>query len=154
MKNRSAAVSFGLNEVVLTLLCAFSGFFDKTRNEIIYVIAITAVASSIPDVYAFYQEAQNEDKLSRGQAARQTGPVFIAEIMGAIALGVPLVVFRDRLTRTVMTFATGLGVILVNEIWIQQNNLSKIVETMLFAIFAIVISYILSGLIKKIFTVL
>jgi hypothetical protein len=151
MKDTNTALAFGLNEVVLTLLCAFTGFLDKSQKEILYVLAVTAVASSIPDVYSYYDEEQNEDKLSRSQAARRSVPVFVAELLGAVVLSLPLVFFKNRNARTAGTFIMGMALIVANETFLQKNSAGRVAEVMVSVSIAVFTSYVLVSLIKRLF---
>ena len=46
--------SFGLNVIVMSMLCALSGIFHKNKRDIMYIIFVTGFANIIPDIYAYY----------------------------------------------------------------------------------------------------
>ena len=146
---QSSAASFGVNEVVLTLLCAFTGFLDFSKRELLYVLAVTALASSIPDLFSFYTIARKDDKKSMKDSLLSTIPVMVSEIATTIVLGIPLFWFNRRKTRATFTLLTGFAMIALNQSLVLKSSLTETVETTFFAMLAVGLAYTISRLLQK-----
>ena len=47
------AVSFGINEQIMTLLAALGGLIKKSKKHLLGLLFIFALSSALPDIYAF-----------------------------------------------------------------------------------------------------
>jgi hypothetical protein len=147
------AVSFGANEQVMTLMCALTGFLSKDKKHIIYVLAITAIASSIPDVYSYYRENASKKDVSTLSAAGLGLCVFAMELIVAVILGLPLLLLKGKKKIVMCTYAMGLALIAVNEMYLLKNSFGTTLFAAVFAMCAVGISYLASKRIGKIFHV-
>ena len=146
---KSSAASFGVNEVVLTLLCAFTGFLDFSKKELLYVLAVTALASSIPDLFSFYTIARKDDKKSMKDAMLSTIPVMSSEILTTVLLGIPLFLFNKRKKRVIFTLLTGFAMIALNQSLILKSSMSETIETTIFAMIAVGVAYLVSRMLQR-----
>ena len=147
------AVSFGANEQVMTLMCALTGFLGQDKKRILYVLAITAIASSIPDVYSYYRENASKKDVSTLSAAGLSLCVFAMELVVAVILGLPLLLLKGKKTIVVCTYVVGLALIAVNEMYLLKNSFETTLFAAVFAACAVGFSYSASKRIGKIFRV-
>jgi Ca2+/Na+ antiporter len=147
---KDSAASFGVNEVVLTLLCAFTGFLDFSKRELLYVLAVTALASSIPDLFSFYTIARKDKKMSMKDSFISTLPVMGSEIVTTIILGIPLFMFNRRKARVFFTLLTGFSMIALNQSLVLKSDVSETIETTFFAMLAVGLAYVIARMLKKI----
>jgi hypothetical protein len=147
------AVSFGANEQVMTLMCALAGFAKKDKKRILYILAITAIAASIPDVYSYYRENASKRTVSNIAAAGLGLYVFAMEAFVAIILGLPLLLLKNKKASIICTYIVGVILICINELYILKNNPETAAFAAVFALCAVWLSYFLSKQIGKIFHV-
>ena len=147
------AASFGANEQIMTLMCALTGFLSKDKKRILYILAITAIASSIPDVYSYYRENASKKDTSTLAAAGLGLGVFAAEIIVAVILGLPLIFLKNKKTMIIGTYIMGVILIGINEVYILKNSLESGIFAAGFAMIAVWIAYLVSKQIGKLFGV-
>ena len=145
------AMSFGANEQVMTLMCALTGFLSKDKKGILYILAITAIAASIPDVFSYYRENATKKEVSNIAAAGLGMCVFGIELVVTIILGIPLLLFKNKTAIALGTYLFGIIIIFVNEIYLLKNSLKQAFLSSLFAMVAVWFSYIISKQIAKVF---
>ena len=146
----TSAASFGVNEVVLTLLCAFTGFLDFSKRELLYVLAVTALASSIPDLFSFYSIARKDKRMSMKDALLSTLPVMGSEIVTTMILGIPLFLFSQRKERVIFTLLTGFSMIALNQSIILKSKPEETIETTILAMMAVLTAYVIARILKAI----
>ena len=147
------AVSFGANEQVMTLMCALTGFLNKDKKRILYVLAITAIAASIPDVYSYYRENASKKDVSTLSAAGLGLCVFVMELIVAVILGLPLLLLKDKRKIVMCTYAVGLALIAMNEMYLLKNSVETALFATVFAACAVGFSYLVSKQIGKVFSI-
>jgi hypothetical protein len=145
------AMSFGANEQVMTLMCALTGFLNKDKKKILYILAVTAIAASIPDVYSYYRENATKKDVSNLAAAGLGMCVFGIELVIALLLGVPLLLLKNKKAIAAGTYSLGIIIIFINEMYLLKNSLEQAFLSSLFAMCAVWVSYFLSEQIAKIF---
>ena len=147
------AMSFGANEQVMTLMCALTGFLSKDKKRILYILAVTAIAASIPDVYSYYRENATKKDVSNLAAAGLGLCVFAIELVIALLLGIPLLLLNNKKAIAAGTYSLGLIIILINEMYLLKNSWEQALLSSLFAMGAVWLSYFLSKQIANFFNV-
>jgi len=141
------AVSFGINEQIMTLLAALGGLIKKSKKHLLCLLFIFALSSALPDIYAFTgtTEVRNKPlmKIKGGLS------VFITEMFCAFLIGLPLLFINNKIFAVICSIIVGLTVIILNEKLIQKKTIPETIETCILAIILTSISYIISSYIFK-----
>lgn len=144
----SKAISFGINEQILTLMCALSGILKQDKKHIIYLILSFAIASSIPDVYSYASTSSNK---TDENAFKDGLYVFLTEMIMAFILGIPLIFFRQKEYMFLGAITVGLSMISLNEIYFLNSDIEKTIKSVLFASLSVIVSYMLSYILRSFF---
>lgn len=144
------AFTFGINEIVMTMLCALSGYINKDKRDIIYIIFVTGFASMIPDVYAYYlmQRAKN---ISVKNSMAITFPVALSEIASTILISIPLIVFNNKHTRFFIALLVGIILITMSTSVNSTKNttLVDMVEPIIITVFCVFLTYCITTIGRK-----
>jgi fumarate reductase subunit C len=132
------------------MLCALSGYINKDKAEIIYILFVTGLASMIPDVYAYYlmQRAKN---ISIRNSIIQTSPVALSEMVSTIFISIPLLLFDNKHTRFFVALFIGLILIMITSA-INSTKTTKLIdmaEPLIITIFGVVLTYCITTLGRK-----
>lgn len=138
--------SFGLNVIVMSMLCALSGIFHKKKRDIMYIIFVTGFANIIPDIYAYYL-MQRQKNVSISEAIVTTLPLGLAEMLSITFISMPLLFLNNKYTR--FFAAIGVGAILViistylNEE--KEATLTNFVEPIVVTLIGVSLTYFLTS---------
>jgi len=136
-------ISFGIREQTLTLMCALTSILSLDKSHIVYLLLSFAIASSIPDIYAF--TITSKEKFSSGIR------ILIAEIIVSLLIGLPLYFLKNKEIMFATSMVMGFTILLINEVYLLHSNNETITKSILFAGVAVLTSYFGSYLLKKAF---
>ena len=142
-------MTFGINEQVMTLLAAIGGLVNKKKNELMGLLLIFAFASALPDIYTFISNPTMRNKPMEKMISAIV--IFISEFICVLLIGIPLMLVENKTLMVFLTFIIGIIIISINEICFQDNTISSTIETCVVAGILIIISYLVSHIITKIF---
>jgi hypothetical protein len=144
-------VSFGINEQIMTILAALGSLINKKKSHLLGLLIIFALASALPDVYAFTASDENRGNLATQLVAGFT--VFISEMICVFLIGIPLYIFNNKKLMFAFSILVGILIIIVNEIFFRNSTVSQTIETCVAAGVLIIISYVVSNVIFKKFNI-
>ena len=139
------AISFGINEQVMTILAAVGGLSNKTKNNLIGLLIIFSFASSLPDVYTYIASTKSKNRIFGGIT------VFLAEMICVFIIAIPLLLFKKKILMMLGTFILGILIIIFNELIIKNSSSEDTIMSCLMALFFTIIAYFVSKLVTKIF---
>lgn len=142
-------ISFGINEQIMTLLAAIGGLVNKKKNELMGLLLIFAFASALPDIYTFISKPIMRNKPMEKIISAIV--IFISELICVLLIGIPLMLVNNKKLMVFLTFVIGIIIIGINEIYFRSNTISSTIETCIVAGVLIIISYLVSNIIEKIF---
>lgn len=147
-KGMIKALSFGINEQIMSLLGAISGLIEKKKAHLIGLLLIFSLASSLPDVYSFTSDIKGRNKkIYEGLS------IFLAEMLCVIVVGIPLVLFKNKFLMILGSYLIGMVIIIINERIILKHSVEKTVEACIVALIFTGISYVVAGFIQKAFKI-
>ena len=138
--------TFGVNEIVMTMLCALSGIMHKKKRDIIYFIFVTGFASIIPDIYAYYlMQRQKNDSVQ--EAMMKTLPLTLAEMISTTLIAAPLLFFNDKYRRFFAAIGIGLILICVSSYLNKDKKESwhNLIEPIFVTLIGIVLAYFITS---------
>ena len=138
--------SFGLNEIVMTMLCAISGYVEMNdKSELIYIIFVTGFASIIPDIYAYYL-MMREEKKSISESLELSIPLIVAELLSTVIIASPLLFLDDKKKRFIYSIILGIILIFFSTFISKGKkvNWEDYVEPSIVTIVGIFVTYIIT----------
>ena len=144
-------ISFGINEQIMSILAALGGLVNKKKSHLIGLLIIFALASALPDVYAFTATQEYKNKPIKKIIAG--GSVFLTEMICVILIGIPLLLTNNKVLMLISSMLVGILIIIVNELFIRKNSISETIETCCVAGVLIIISYLVSNIIVNKFKI-
>jgi hypothetical protein len=144
-------ISFGINEQIMTILAALGGLVNKKKSHLIGLLIIFALASALPDVYAFTATPEYKHKPMKKILAGAS--VFLTEMICVVLIGVPLVFINNKGLMLFLSMLVGIIIIIINELFIRKNTIYETIETCSVAGVLIIISYLVSNLILNKFKI-
>ena len=144
-------ISFGINEQIMTLLAAIGGLVNKKKNELMGLLLIFGFASALPDIYTFITNPTMRNKPMEKIISAIV--IFISELICVLLIGIPLMLVDNKKIMIFLTFIIGIIIISINELYFRANTISSTIETCIVAGILIIISYLVSNFITKIFKI-
>ena len=144
-------ISFGINEQIMTLLAAIGGLVNKKKNELMGLLLIFGFASALPDIYTFITNPTMRNKPMEKMISAMV--IFISELICVLLIGIPLMLVDNKKLMIFLTFIIGILIISINELYFRANTIGSTIETCIVAGILIIISYLVSNFITKIFKI-
>ena len=144
--NLSEGFTFGINEVVMTVLCGISGYLNIPRKKLLYFLIVITFASIIPDFYSYYDMQRNDNPNNKShsmfESFKQTLPIVIAEIIAVLLITIPLIIFNNKKLRAFGAALVGIILIIVTKYFSNPHiNIIRLVEPAIFAILGAGVTY-------------
>jgi hypothetical protein len=149
--NVSEGISFGINEQIMTLLAAIGGLVNKKKNELVGLLLIFGFASALPDIYTFITNPTMKNKPIEKIVSAIV--IFISELICVLLIGIPLMFVRNKKLMIFLTFMIGIILIIINELYFRASSISDTIETCIIAGILVIMSYLVSNVISKIFKI-
>ena len=138
--------TFGVNEIVMTMLCALSGIMHKKKRDILYFIFVTGFASIIPDIYSYYlMQRQKNDSVQK--AMMKTLPLMMAEMISTTLISMPLLFFNNKHMRFYAAIGVGLILICVSSYLNKEKNESwqHLIEPIVVTIIGVILAFFITS---------
>jgi hypothetical protein len=138
--------TFGVNEIVMTMLCALSGIMHKKKRDILYFIFVTGFASIIPDIYAYYL-MQRQKNISISEAIVTTLPLVLAEIVSITLISMPLIFLNNKYTRFFSAIAIGTILVIISTYLNEEKEttLTNFIEPIFIILLGVGLTYFLTS---------
>jgi hypothetical protein len=148
--NLSEGFTFGINEVVMTVLCGISGYLNIPRKKLLYFLIVITFASIIPDFYSYYEMQRNDNPGNKShsiiESFKNTFPIIIAELVAVLLIAIPLMIFNNKKLRALGAGFVGVLLILVTKYFSNPHiNIIRLVEPAVFALFGAGITYFVTS---------
>ncbi len=145
--------AFGINEVVMTVLCGISGYLSIPRKQMLYFLIVLSISSIVPDVYAYYQMQRNETPENRAhsviESLKNSYPIMLAELCAVFIIAIPLMAFTNKFSRALGAVIAGVILIIVTKFFsIPNANLYQLISPAIFAVVAAWFTYIFTKFLK------
>ena len=138
------SIAFGIREQTLTLMCALAGIISQDKSNILRLMLSFAIASSIPDIYAFTYS-------SSGDEFRAGLNIFMSEMLVSLIFCIPLLLFSTKQSMFIGAILVGMIITGINEYYMSHKNTYKIISSILFAGVAVTISYLVTYILRRLF---
>ena len=150
----SEGFTFGINEIVMTVLCGISGYLAISRKQILYFIIVIAISSIIPDFYSYYQMQRNDISGNKShtivESLKNTYPIILAEAGAVLLIAIPLIIFTNKVFRAIGAIIVGVSLIIVTKLYsVSYVNIYELLTPAIFAVLGAVFTYFVTSLFKK-----
>jgi len=150
----SEGFTFGINEIVMTVLCGISGYLTISRKQILYFLIVIAIASIIPDFYAYYQMQRNDIPGNKShtvvESLKNTFPIMLAETGAVILIAIPLIIFNNKTFRAIGAIIVGVLLIIVTKLYsVAYVNIYELLTPAVFAVLGAAFTYFVTNFFKK-----
>jgi len=145
------AMSFGINEQILSLLAALGGLINKKRLHLVGLLIIFSLASALPDVYTYTTDPKF--KHNKTKALFEGLVILLSESVCVMVVGAPLLLIKNKKVSSIFAMALGLLLIIFNQKILQNSNTEDTIQTCFVAALLIFISYAISTVVTKKFNI-
>ena len=141
-KGLMKAVSFGLNEQLITLMAVMSGFLGYSRKRIILALIIMSFSNSIPDAISYYQDNYEETK-DRNYSIKQALFAFMSEMMASVIILVPIILIKNTHNSIKLSYLFIASILFINLRYLMKYDLSSTsIQMVIYGLVGICIYYI------------
>ena len=150
----SEGFTFGINEIVMTVLCGISGYLSIPRKQLLYFLLVLTISSIIPDVYSYYQMQRNDIPGNKSktiiESLKNTYPIILSEASAVLLISIPLIIFNNKLFRAIGSIFIGISLIIVTKLYSDSYiNITGLLKPAVFALFGAGFTFVVSMLLKK-----
>ena len=150
----SEGFTFGINEVVMTVLCGISGYLSVPRKQLLYFLLVLAISSIIPDAYSYYQMQRNDLPENKAhsviESLKNTYPIILSEAGAVLLISIPLMIFNNKVFRAIGAVFIGISLIIVTKLYSDSYvNIYGLLTPAAVALLGAVFTFVVSVFLKK-----
>lgn len=146
----SEGFTFGINEIVMTILCGISGYLNIPRKKLLYFLIVITFASIIPDFYSYYEMQRNNVPGNAAHSVmdslKNTFPIMIAELSAVLLIAIPLMIFNNKKLRAIGAGFVGIMLIIVTKLFSNKyTNMMELLKPAIFALLGAGLTYYITS---------